>query len=258
MKAIDIEAVKTKKSISLKKDAVKYREKLSKRGVIYLSKIPPFMKPNKVRTLFEVYGEVTRLFLSEEDESRRKKRIHAGGNGSKQFVEGWVEFADKDLAKQVASTLNNSAIGGKKGNFYHDDIWNIKYLKNFKWDYLTEKLAYERRVREQKLRVAMMQSKRQNAEYVELLDKQKTEQFIQERKRKRDDGIGESHSQSTEIRQSNGVSGADSRKFSKLRRRFRQVKPIGKVHGEDEARPDSAVLRHVFAKPSYLPAPSHK
>ena len=57
----------------------------------------------------------------------------SGGNGSKQFVEGWIEYADKAIAKQVAQSLNNTPIGGKKRNFYHDDIWNLKYLKNFKY-----------------------------------------------------------------------------------------------------------------------------
>lgn len=48
-------------------------------------------------------------------------------------MEGWIEFSDKKVAKQVAESLNNSTIGGKKSDFYHDDIWNIKYLKNFKY-----------------------------------------------------------------------------------------------------------------------------
>jgi ESF2/ABP1 family protein len=48
-------------------------------------------------------------------------------------------------------------IGGKKRSFYHDDMWNLKYLKGFKWDHLTEKFAYERRVREAKLRAAMIE-----------------------------------------------------------------------------------------------------
>lgn len=30
------------------------------------SRVPPFMKPNKVRSLLEKYGEVTRLYLAEE------------------------------------------------------------------------------------------------------------------------------------------------------------------------------------------------
>jgi len=62
---------------------------------------------------------------------QRKKRKDNGGNGSKQFSEGWIEFADKRVAKQVAQSLNNTVIGGKKSSFYHDDIWNLKYLKGF-------------------------------------------------------------------------------------------------------------------------------
>ncbi len=82
------------------------------------------------------------------DESARKRRKLAGGNGSKQFVEGWVEFADKKIAKkvnnynffisskmniEVAESLNNTAMDGRKRGFYHDDMWSMKYLKNFKY-----------------------------------------------------------------------------------------------------------------------------
>jgi ESF2/ABP1 family protein len=52
----------------LKAEAQKYKDKLEQRGVIYLSRIPPFMKPNKVRTIFEQYGTVSRLYLAEEGE----------------------------------------------------------------------------------------------------------------------------------------------------------------------------------------------
>jgi ESF2/ABP1 family protein len=50
----------------LLKEAEQYKESLEKRGVIYMSRVPPFMKPNKARNLFEQYGEVTRIFLQEE------------------------------------------------------------------------------------------------------------------------------------------------------------------------------------------------
>jgi len=63
---------------------------------------------------------------------QRQRRKESGGNGSKQFSEGWIEFEDKKIAKMVAESLNNTSIGGKKGGFYHDDIWNLKYLKSFK------------------------------------------------------------------------------------------------------------------------------
>lgn len=60
----------------------------------------------------------------------------------------------------IAESLNNTLIGGRKRNYYHDDMWNLKYLRKFKWDHLTEKVAYERRVRSQKLRLETMQAKR--------------------------------------------------------------------------------------------------
>ena len=66
------------------------------------------------------------------DASVRKRRKAKGGNGSKQFVEGWVEFGCKRVAKKVAASLNNSRMGGKKRDYYHDDMWNLKYLKGFK------------------------------------------------------------------------------------------------------------------------------
>ena len=172
------------KSTQLRQEAKTYSENLERRGVIYMSRVPPFMKPNKARTLFEQFGLVTRIYLAEEDSQLRKRRKSNGGNGSKQFTEGWIEFADKKVAKSVAESLNNSTMGGMKSHFYHDDIWNLKYLKNFKWDYLTEKFAYERRVRENKLKASMMQAKRSNAEFVELVEKGKQQKYVEDRKRK--------------------------------------------------------------------------
>ena len=43
-----------------------------------------------------------------------------------------------------ALALNGTQIGGKKRhNLFYDDIWTIKYLPKFKWQNLTEKLAYD-------------------------------------------------------------------------------------------------------------------
>ena len=35
-------------------------------GVVYLSRLPPFMKPAKIRNIFSQYGEVGRLYLQPE------------------------------------------------------------------------------------------------------------------------------------------------------------------------------------------------
>lgn len=216
-------ADKNLKKSYLRREAQDYSEGLAKRGVIYIARIPPFMKPNKMRNIFEEYGEVTRLYLAEEDAELKRRRKDAGGNASKQFNEGWIEYADKKMAKQVADSLNNTPMGGKKSSFYHDDIWNLKYLKGFKWEHLTEKIAYERRIRENKLKAALQQTKKVNAEFMELVDKAKTEKFVEERKEKRrrqvDGGAPE-------------VAGEARPK--KSNKSFHQVKPLSVNYGENK------------------------
>lgn len=233
------------KDRKLRKEAKKYREALEKRGVIYLSRVPPFMKPNKARIMFEQYGEVTRLYLSEEDASQRAKRKQNGGNGSKQFNEGWLEYSDKKIAKSVAESLNNTLIGGKKGSFYHDDTWNIKYLKNFKWDYLTEKFAYERKIQENKMKLAMAHAKRHNAEIVEAIEKTKVQNIVGERKRKQ----RESESSGSEVPAATHSTDASS-SSSKKARKFRQVQSMGTHVGDGkfDMKVDPSLLRSVFSK----------
>ncbi len=134
-------------------------------GIVYLSSVPPFMKPHKVRHLLSPYGSVGRVYLQPEGEHTthtthhthcphtththcppteeivRQRRIKFRGNKKVKFVEGWVEFLDKRIAKAVAMTLNCTPVGRKKRSIYHDDLWNIKYLPKFRWTHLTEKIG---------------------------------------------------------------------------------------------------------------------
>ena len=75
------------------------------------------------------------------DPALRKQRKQKGGNTGKNFTEGWVEFEDKAVAKQVATMLNGNPIGGKRRSAYHYDLWSLKYLPKFKWDHLTEEIG---------------------------------------------------------------------------------------------------------------------
>ena len=70
------------------------------------------------------------------------------------------------MAKSVARSLNNRQIGGKRSKYYYHDIWNLKYLSGFKWRHLTEKISYERRLREQKLRAEVNSARRANNAFV--------------------------------------------------------------------------------------------
>ncbi|CAI5720897.1 unnamed protein product [Peronospora destructor] len=172
-----------------------FKEKAARRGVVYISRVPPFMKPEKLRYLLTKYGDLNRIYLVPEDKALHNKRVSTGGNRRQKYTEGWIEFEDKKVAKRVAKLLNTTQIGGRKRDYYHDDIWNLKYLKGFKWDHLTEKIAYENRIRDQKLRMEIAQAKKENEAYLERVDQSK--QFEKMEARKADKKMDRNRTQDT-------------------------------------------------------------
>ena len=155
-------------------------------GIVYLSRIPPYMRVNKVRHLLSQFGEVGKIYLQPENSMVRRRRIRQGGKKKRKFVEGWVELKDKNIAKRIADSLNNTQIGGKKRNFHYFDLWNVKYLHGFKWFHLTESIAFQTAVREQRLRTEMSQVKRENNFYLQNVEKGKEITAIEERKTRQD------------------------------------------------------------------------
>lgn len=121
---------------------------VAKTGVLYLSRIPPRLTPQKIRHLLAPFGSpVLRIFLAPESTEEYTRRTKAGGSKKKRFTEGWIEFADKKIAKRVAETLNAERMGSKKGDFLYDDLWCLKYLPKFKWHHLTEQIGIKPRPR---------------------------------------------------------------------------------------------------------------
>ncbi|KAK9822110.1 hypothetical protein WJX74_008335 [Apatococcus lobatus] len=157
-----------------------------KRGIVYLSRIPPGMKPQKVRQLLSIHGEIGRLYLAPEGASSRKKRSrNQSGAKAKSFTEGWVEFENKRVAKQVAAGLNGQQMGGKRRSRHHFDLWSLKYLPKFKWEHLTEEIAYQRAIREQKLATEVAAANKERDFYLSRVDRAKALEAQQARKRKR-------------------------------------------------------------------------
>ena len=183
-------ATKKKKKVrklSLKKTE-DFNAKLRKRGVLYIARIPPRMGPAKIKTLLSEFGVVTRVYLVEEDRAARKRRrklAGGGGAGGKRYTEGWVEFENKKDARLIGERLNNTPITNHKRSVHYGDLWNVKYLRKFKWEHLTEKVAYERRIREQKMRIELMQARRENAAYAEKVEQGMVLDRIEERRKKR-------------------------------------------------------------------------
>jgi ESF2/ABP1 family protein len=96
-----------------------FNEELRKRGVVYVARVPPRMNPTKIKALLSDFGIVTRVYLVEEDAARRKRRRKATGNATKRYMEGWVEFREKGIAKHVAGSLNNTPISMHKRNVHY-------------------------------------------------------------------------------------------------------------------------------------------
>lgn len=179
-----IRKLRTKKPVKLKLEPDSYTRRLEKRGVVYISWIPPRITPSKLKQLLEQF-KVTRIYLVPEDEAVRKRRRKLGGNGSRRFREGWIEFASKKVAKKVAHSLNTTPMSHQTS-----DLWNLKYLSKFQWSHLTEKVAYERRVRQQQLRMERMQAHRESQSYRQAVEAGKVADHVAKRRRKNDDDQG--------------------------------------------------------------------
>ncbi|EAU80561.1 hypothetical protein CC1G_09958 [Coprinopsis cinerea okayama7 len=154
-------------------------------GVIYISRIPPGMRPAKVRHLMSAYGEVGRVYLQQEDPKRAYLRRKFTSTKKPHFTEGWVEFKDKKVARSVAEMLNAQPIGGKKGSRWRDDIWTMKYLPKFKWNMLTEQVAHEAAVHTAKLRVELSQSRAEQQEYLRNVETARVLEKRAEKKREK-------------------------------------------------------------------------
>ncbi|KAF5277742.1 hypothetical protein FQR65_LT03722 [Abscondita terminalis] len=155
------------------------RKKRPKRGIIYLSTIPPYMNVSRIREVFEEYGTVGRIYLQLEDkEAKPDKKTSKKRNIPNKFTEGWVEFERKSIAKKVATLLNNSQVSNRKKSKQFDNIWNIKYLSNFKWTHLHERLAYEKAARRQKLRAEIQLAKKKTNYFTANLNKHKKNKTV--------------------------------------------------------------------------------
>ncbi|KAL0450725.1 UNVERIFIED_CONTAM: Pre-rRNA-processing protein ESF2 [Sesamum latifolium] len=215
---------KDKRKEKRKKRLLKEAEKADRRGVCYLSRVPPHMDPLKLRQILSQYGEIQRLYLTPEDPAAQVRRKKSGGFRGQEFSEGWVEFTDKKVAKRVARMLNGEQIGGSKRSSFYYDLWNIKYLSKFKWDDLTEEIAYKNAIREQKLALELSAAKRERDFYLSKVDQSKALSKIEERLKKK---------QKVDVR-------------PKVMRQFPQKKPVVNETGENKAQLSSDILAGVF------------
>lgn len=212
----------------------KEQKRIKRTGVCYLSKIPPYMKPAKLRSVLSRFGTIDRLFLKPEDSTTYHKRVKYGGNKKKNFTEGWVEFVNKKDAKLCASTLNGNKLGGKKTSYYYDDIINIKYLSGFKWLDLTQQIAKENEIRQAKLALELSHQQKLNKSFISNVEKSKMISNIQ-KKRKNKADLNEGDDDSEEIR----------RNFKQ--RRVTSTRSDAREELKEKAKPDEK-LNNILSK----------
>ena len=220
-KSSDISKPLTKKNLVATEKAIK------RSGVVYLSRIPPFMKPIKLRSLLQPYGAINRIFLSPEDPASHTRRVRNGGNKRRSFVDGWVEFVNKKDAKKACELLNAQIVGGKKGSYYHDDVWNLLYLKGFKWNNLTEQIAAENAERAGRMRAEISKTTKENKEFIQNAARAKiweTREGKQAAKRKKED----------EVKETGGAIVEKKQKGGERRRSFKQTAVATKTRPADE------------------------
>ncbi|KAI8533563.1 hypothetical protein RHMOL_Rhmol10G0020400 [Rhododendron molle] len=203
--------------------------KAAKRGVCYLSRIPPHMDPLKLRQILSHYGEILRIYLTPEDPAAQVHRKRAGG---------WVEFSRKSVAKRVAKMLNGEQIGGKKRSIFFYDLWNIKYLSKFKWEDLTEEIAYKNASREQKLALEISAAKKERDFYLSKVEKSRALTAIEERMKKKQ-----------KVQQESGATAEPSqdKQVAKVIRQFPQTRSVDTV-----AQNKPRLSQHILAGVSCL------
>lgn len=226
-----------------KKNLVASGAAMKRSGVVYLSRIPPFMKPTKLRSLLEPYGEINRIFMSPEDPASHARRVKNGGNKKRSFTDGWVEFVNKKNAKQACELLNAQTIGGKKGTYYHDDVWNLLYLKGFKWNNLTEQIAAENAERASRMRAEISKTTKENKEFVQNVERAKMLEGMEAKKaaKKREDN--DTPREAKEVKE---LAVGAKKKGGERPRHFKQTQVAAKRRPEDQPEQVKRVLSKIF------------
>ena len=133
-----------------------------------------------------------------------------------------------------AIALNGTLIGGKKRhNLFHDDIWTLRYLPKFKWHNLTEKLSYDQKVREQRLKVEMAHDRKEVGFFMEKVDLKKRLDKMQEKKQKALEKAAEIEDEEHEEEEPTGAKKKKAKNLLKVmkyhqrtRRVFKQREPL--------------------------------
>lgn len=227
-----------------KKNLVATADAIKRSGVVYLSRVPPFMKPMKLRSLLEPYGVINRIFLAPEDPASHTRRVRNGGNKKRLYTEGWIEWSNKKDAKHTCELLNAKTIGGKKGTYYRDDVWNLLYLKGFKWHNLTEQIASENAERSSRMRAEISKTTKENKLFVQNVETAKMLEGMESKKAVKKMKAGDNTREDGD-KATTTTTTQEPKKNASRPRHFKQTEVASKKQG---AQPDQVkrVLSKIF------------
>ncbi|KAJ8371164.1 hypothetical protein SKAU_G00111920 [Synaphobranchus kaupii] len=218
--------------------------KKSTPGIIYLGHIPPRLRPKHVRNMLTSYGEIGRIFLQPEDHSVKRKKKKTGSK-ARSFTEGWVEFRDKRIAKKVAASLHNTPMGARKRNRFSDDLWCIKYLHKFHWCHLSERLAYELTVRQQRLRTEISQAKRETNFYLANVEKSQNLDKLRKKRQRKGEAVEEKTWDFTQRRTEDEIRQSRLRKQTMSKKNLKKAQEKARVI-QEKSQSNVSLLAKIF------------
>jgi ESF2/ABP1 family protein len=141
---------------------------------------------------------------------------------------------NKKDAKNCALILNSRPIfinkkKMKAGSINDSELWCIKYLPDFKWANLTERISYENAVKEQRIREQLAQGRRENKLFLRQVEKARVLGKIEEKRSKKQKQNDNSNSNNNKNNNNNNNNNNNlSSNLDDIKIRFRQRKPIKK------------------------------
>jgi ESF2/ABP1 family protein len=151
------------------------------KGVVYLSRIPPAMSPHQLRTLLAPFGEIGRIWIEVPETITQDKSLSEGKAkkmARRMAKEGWVEFERAKKAYKTAKLLHCQPMGTGR---FKDDLWSIKYLRDFSWNDLVNQHLHRKKMREQRLRQHLARAKQEATAF---LDNRNVQEKLENRKKR--------------------------------------------------------------------------
>jgi hypothetical protein len=157
-------AAPTKLSKAAMKSKASKATTKTKRGIVYLSRVPPGLDVGIVRSILGRVGPLDRVWLRAEGKEFVAARRSLGGRRRAGYTDGWVEFLRTADADSAVELLNGQPMTGatRRGRF-QNDLWCLRLLPGFNWDDLVNEACGPKRERVLRVKSEVAAARRERA-----------------------------------------------------------------------------------------------